>query len=169
MAVKYEGRSWKVLLLALAGTIVIWVLSNATPLFFDVLLEGGVGKTSAVSFTMGLYGVISGGLITILGEKIGFLDKSDYAKGQETRAQVDGLGTGMMFQSDDAKVRDELIEAKMEGQSTEELEAKYDQLQAEKEQKKLREELEAKQRELEALQSQLKVEAPNVATEPATQ
>jgi len=156
-----NGRPWKTLLLGLVGTVVIWVLSNATPIFFDLFLEGKVSKTTMVSFTMGLYGVVSGGLITILGEKIGYLGKEDYKKGKETRAEVDGLGTDMLIQSEEARIRDEIVEAKKEGKNTDELREKYETLQEAKELEEKQEKIEALEKEIEALQSESEGDAVN--------
>lgn len=165
MAVKNEGRSWKVLLLALSGTIIIWVLSNATPLLFDIFLEGEISKTTAVSFSMGLYGVISGGLITILGEKIGFLGKEDFAKGQEIRSEVDGVGTGMLIETDEQKLRRELVQARRDGVDQDVVLEAYEKKQEEKELKKRQEEIEAKEKELREAIALLEAQKPKTNPE----
>jgi len=74
MAVKTQGRSWKVLLMGLAGLLLIWTLANATPVLFEWMIEGEVSKLTAVGFFMGLWGAFSYGMIDALSEKIGYMD-----------------------------------------------------------------------------------------------
>ena len=114
MGLKSE-RQWKTLLFGLSATIVIWALGNLTPVLFDLFLEGEISHTTHVAFSMGLYGVISGGLISILSEKVGFLGASDFAKGRSALAEVSGIAAEQIKETDEQKVLRETIEARKLG------------------------------------------------------
>jgi len=116
-------RSWKVLLYGLLATILIWALGNLTPVFFDLFLEGEISRTTAVAFLMGLYGVISGGLISILSEKVGFLDSADFAKGRKALGEISGIAADQLRETDDQKELREIVEARKAGMSLEEYKA----------------------------------------------
>lgn len=122
MALKSE-RGWKVLLFGLLATVIIWALGNLTPILFDLFLEGEISRTSSVAFTMGLYGVISGGLISILSEKVGFLDGSDFAKGRKALAEIGGVVTAQLAETQEQRDLREIVEAKEAKMTVEEFRA----------------------------------------------
>ena len=113
MTLKSE-RGWKILLFGLIATIIIWTLGNLTPVLFDLFLEGEISHTTQVAFLMGLYGVISGGLISILSEKVGFLGASDFAKGQQALAEVSGVAAKQIEETPEQRATREVVEARKE-------------------------------------------------------